>query len=580
MPVTPPEPLVRTNYLSWPPGPYMAEADPDNPSYDPSLVIPAGGVPSNGNMATDEEQYIRPLERVHGMALHAPGVGWGMDIACTLNSPGVAIMAGIALDASGKHIYLAEGGNAEIGPDADIPGTPADLAPVTASGAMLPTVGFTGTYYVAVQWWETWDSAAYASDGVNQYNDTPWLQLITAGEYDPDIHVVLGRLVLDGSGNVTGVSYGDVGGLQRTNVSIPVQSVQLQRAANSGSTGAHSVSWGEVRAREGGGIEMITQNAGDQVNVTTPGGGTFSSMAIAASTAYFGEKSNPSIVLDTGEATLKVGAPGNYGDVYVYDANNHLSVSLIGDTGHVVVGGSTLNGEVRMLDSGENQTMTLDGSNGSAVVQNLTAFSNNTINVNTTFLRCHGTDFCLDGRSHQNNRALVDDNQLLVINYNGDYRNGVEINGAGLKVDGNTTVEGNLNVDGTIFDGNGTPLEGNPARKLAITGAMMVGSDFSGQVSSATTDIDLGSATQFSALIIPSYLQEYVDISYNAATAVEVLQVDGNGTPVIGTLGISGAGDPNLHVVAFSGFGQVITFRARGMDDSIIIFATGIVYFE
>ncbi len=436
MPVTPPEPLVRTNYLSWPPGPYMAEADPDNPSYDPSLVIPAGGVPSNGNMATDEEQYIRPLERVHGMALHAPGVGWGMEIACTLNSPGVAIMAGIALDASGKHIYLAEGGNAEIGPDADIPGTPADLAPVTGSGAMLPTVGFTGTYYVAVQWWETWDSAAYASDGVNQYNDTPWLQLITAGEYDPDIHVVLGRLVLDGSGNVTGVSYGDVGGLQRTNVSIPVQSVQLQRAANSGSTGANSVSWGEVRAREGGGIEMITQNASDQVNVTTPGGGTFSSMAVAANEAHFGTLSNPGIKLEAYEATIKVGAPGNYGDVMVYDGDSHLSVTLAGDTGHVVVGGPTLNGEVRMLNSNANQTMTLDGSTGSAVVQNLSAYANNSINinasdlvnVNTTFLRCHGTDFCLDGRSHKNNRALVDWGNQLIVNYANDYGNGVVIN--------------------------------------------------------------------------------------------------------------------------------------------------------
>jgi hypothetical protein len=472
MSVKPPAPLARTNYLSWPPGTgtYDPQADPDNPSYDPSEVLPAGpGYPNYGDLALDMEQYFRPLERVHGMNLHAPGIASGLKVSCTLHSPNVQIEPGIALDASGKHIFLADGGQAEIGPDADVPGTPPELVAVSGTGATLPTTGFTaGSYYVVVQWWETFNSADYASDpNVLQYNDTPWLQILPGGDVNPDIHVVLGEVSLDGSGNVLSAGYGTFGGTsnnQRTNVSIPAQSLQLQRAQSTGTSGAESVAWGEVRSRESGGIEIVTQNTGDQVNVVTSGGGNFSRMGIGANQAVVGNLNNPgvvldgaaatvyvgapgnngdvivrdaannqSVVLDGADATVYVGTPGNYGEVTVYDGNNHKSVVLVGDDAHVVVGGPTLNGMIRMLNSNASDTMALDGSSGSAIVQNLTAFANNTIDVNTTLLHCHGTDFCLDGRSaalgEPNARALVDWGQQLVINFNHDYSNGVVING-------------------------------------------------------------------------------------------------------------------------------------------------------
>lgn len=556
MPVSPPDPLVRTNYLSWPPGSYVAEADPDNPSYDPSLVLPSSGTPSNGNMATDEEQYIRPLERVHGMALHAPGVAWGMNISCTIGSPGVQVMAGIALDASGKHIYLAEGGNAEIGPDADVPGTPADPAPVTASGATLPTTGYTGDQYIAVQWWETWDSASYASDGVNQYNDTPWLQVITAGEYDPDVHVILGKVVLDGSGNVTKLTYGDVGGLQRTNVSIPAQSVQLQRAKNNGANGAGSTSWGTIRAAETGGIEIVTQSMNNTVNV------------IAGQTA-FGVEASPSIVLDANDATATIGGGGSYGFVRVQDDDN-------------------------------NETMYLSSKNGAAYVQQLNAFQNGLIDCYTNLFHCHGTDFCLDGRSHKNNRALVDWGNKLIINFAGDYGDGVEITGNcaldnNLSVGGNTTIDGNLNVEGganvngpetvggdlqvfgTIMDGNGVPLEANPTRKMAFRTELAGASDFGNWGNSNSTDIDLPQTTQFTAYAYMNFAQYYVSISYNAAGCAEIVSVDGNSTgSIITGNGILG----NVSPSAANGRGKRITFRVRAGDDSLALSGTCLVFFE
>ena len=566
-------PLARTNYLNWPPGPYIPEADPNSPSYDPSEVLPLSGYTYYGDSGLDTEQYIRPLERIHGTGLHAPGVASGLEISITTGSPGVVIAPGIALDPTGKHIYLAVDGQAEINPNAG-PGVTPDLATVAVSGVTLPTTSLSGDYYVCMQWWETWDSAAYSLDpNVQQWNDTPWLQLLTLAQYNTksDLLVVLGKVVISGS-NVASANYGDVGGLQRTSVSLPAQSVQLQRAVNAGSSGAQSVAWGEVRAREGGGIEIITQNAGDQVNVITQSGGNFSSMSVGANQAMFGETSNPGITLDGQEATVRVGAPGNYGDVLVYDGNNHLTVSLIGDTGHVIVGGPTLSGEVRMLDSNANQTMTLDGSSGSAIVQNLTAFSNDTIdvnasylvNVNTTFLRCHGTDFCLDGRSHNNNRALVDGGQQLVINYANDYADGV-------------LIEGTLQAAGTLVDANGTPLEGNPARKVQFANLLAGASDFSNWGGSNTQDVDLPSETQLTACACLNFLQEYVSLSYNAAGCAEVFQIDGNTT---GAIIINNGILDTVCVPTWSGVGQRVTFRLRAGHDSLAVAGYCVVYFE
>ncbi|HEY1866783.1 MAG TPA: hypothetical protein VGG70_00710 [Candidatus Cybelea sp.] len=559
MAVTPPKPLSRTNYLSWPPGSYDANADPNSPSYDPSLILPAGpGYPNYGDLALDSEQYFRPLERVHGMNLHAPGVGSGMQIQCTAGSPNVQILPGVALDAGGKHIFLAEGGQAEINPDADVPGSPPDLVSVTASGVTLPTAGYTGAYYVVVQWWETWDSAAYASDpNVVQYNDTPWLQLVTSVEYNPDVHVVLGKVMLDGSSNVTAASYGDTGGLQRTSVSVPAQSVKLQRASTTTAPpGAQSSEWGEVRAREAGGIEIVTAHQSDQVNLLAESGGNFSSVSVAAETTSFGTPAHPSIVLNAANGIASIGGDGT-------------------------------ESQLQMLDNNGNETMRLEGKTGAAVVQQLNAFQNGVINVNTTYFRCHAIDFCLDGRSHNNNRALVDWGDQLVINFANDYGKGTQITGdcqitGNLSVDGflsaqsGAEVRGDLTVDDTLFDGNGVPLMGNPARKVRLWTLVAGASDFSSLGGVNTHDVDFGSPTQLTAFASLSFSQEFVSVSYNGAGSAEISAIDGGG---IGTYLNSGdIGDvsfPN-----WSGMAQTVTFRAKAGSDSKGIGVSCVVFFE
>jgi hypothetical protein len=563
MPPDPLGPLVRTNYLSSYPGPYVPEADPNNAAFDPAAVIPQDGIVVYGDIALDVEQYHRPLEQLHGSGLHAAGVAYGMALTCVIGHQTVTIQPGLALDGHGRHIYLAEGGQAEIGPSSGNPNPPPDLTPVPASGAVLPTTGLPpGEYYMVVQWRETWDAPTYASDpNISQFNDTPWLQLVTAADYLPALQVILGAVTLDANGNVTAASYGTAGGsLQRTSVSLPAQGIELQRAAST-AAGAETVSWGAVRAREAGGVEIAVAKDSDQVEVFAQAGGTFSALTVAADTATIGEPTNPGITLSGEEATIFVGATDNYGDVLVYDGSNHYAVSLVGRDAQVIVGGETLNGQVRMKNANAEDTMTLDGDVGSATVQRLTAFANNLIDVDTALLHVHGTDIALDGRSHNNNRALVDGGEKLIINYAGDYPDGVEINSA-------------LAVDNAVSSG-GVPIIASPVRKaLSIT--LDAQADWSGSPSASFT-FNIGHETQLTAFAFFTYQQYYVDVSYNAMAVAEIYQIDGQTTPSAGSQADLGT----LYTpCVINEKGSTVTFRVRAADDSIAVQATAVVFYE
>jgi hypothetical protein len=601
-------PLARTNYLSYPPGAYDASADPNSSDFDPAfnavspvapvVVSPTPGVaqtgPNYGDAAIDMEGYHRPLERLHSTGMHAPGVAYGLQIIAKIGSPNVQILPGLALDESGKHIYLAATGTAEIDPEANVQlgvstiasatGTPPFFTLYSAPQAEAPidVSTLTGTYYVVVQWRETFDFAAYASDpNVYIYNDTPWLQFVktvAAGQ------VVLGQVTFDGSGKVLSAGAGDSNGI-RVTVSLPAQSLQLHRTLTSTAGGETTISGtrdgtspvpaGEIRSHATGGLEIAVANNSDQITVLSDAGGSFSTFAVGADVATIGELANPGIHLNGSEATVQVGAPGNYGDVLVFDGNNNLAVSLIGDTGHVIVGGNTLPGKVRMLNGSRQDTMSLDGAAGAANVQQLNAFPNpqSTIDVNALKVHIHGWDLCLDGRSHNNNRALVDWGNQLIVNYNGDYGNGVKIQ-SGLQVDDNLNVNNNLSIGG-VFTAQGTPLMASPTRKISTTITPTAGASSWGP-NVTTSDVVLLKPSQFTAYAVPFYMQWYVSVTYNAACAVDVLEVDGTPTPQTG----NGSPVGSINSPVFSSFGQVITFRAHCADDSVSTCAYGVVFYE
>jgi len=565
-----PGPLARPNYLSWPPGPYQPDADPNSPAFDPATATPAASYPLDGDVSLDDEQYHRPLERLHGMGMHAAGVAFGLQLSCVIGQPGATIAPGLALDPAGRHIYLAAGGQAEVGLS-PVTGSanPATLLTVSPTGVVVPTIMpnppggnyAAGTYYVVAQWRETWNpTGAVSTHNNSTYNDTPWLQLVTAVTYGPDQQVILGQVVLDANGNVTSAGYGDVGGLQRTSVSLPAQSLQLQRAVTTGGSGADTAPWGAVRAREAGGVEIAVAKSTDQINLLNGGGGNFAALAVSADQATFGDLTNPGINLDGAQATIYVGAPGNYGDVLVADGAGHRSVSLVGDTAHVIVGGETLNGEVRMLNAQAADTMALNGETGAAVVQRVGAFANNLIDVDTFFLHVHGADLALDGRSKNNNRALVDWGDKLIINFAGDYPNGVEINSS-------------LAVD-DVISAQGVPLMGNPARKVFYWTMWTGSGDFANDGTSNSHTLDLGKETQFTAYVAISYIQ--ADYNHSGAVTSGILSVDGSVLPPMGTSSIIG----NVLQQVISSQGRYVTFYAGAGGDSISVQATIVVFYE
>jgi hypothetical protein len=83
MATTPPGPLARTNYLSWPPGSYQADADRNNPAFNPASVLASSGVVTDGNAVLDTEQYRRPLERLHGSGQAIEGAEGAVKVRTT-----------------------------------------------------------------------------------------------------------------------------------------------------------------------------------------------------------------------------------------------------------------------------------------------------------------------------------------------------------------------------------------------------------------------------------------------------------------------------------------------------------------
>jgi hypothetical protein len=338
-----PGPLVRTNFLDPTQGNYPTAGNPNLAGFDPKNVLPRSGPTSHGEDKVDVEQYNRPVGQLHGNGMHGAGVAWGFQVSATVGQTGVTFAPGVALEPAGRHIYLALNGQAEIGPTADQPGANPNLVSVTGAGVVLPTLPLTGDYFAVVQWWETFDQASWINSGgqVAQFNHTPWLQLVQAANYNPDLHVVLGKVHLDAQSKVTALSYGDVGGRQRTSVTVPAQSIHFRRAVNSAGPKADSLPWGEMRAREGGGLQI----ASDFIAAQTSGG-------------------VESVVIDTPNGTLKVGTQGLEGDVWVLDAQGNFAVTLDSGPAQVLVGGPGNAGKVRVKNAQRADLITLDGASG------------------------------------------------------------------------------------------------------------------------------------------------------------------------------------------------------------------------
>ncbi len=147
--------------------------------------------PTRPNAVQDSEalvdftDYDKPLEQIHASNLHGWGIASGMTVTATLNHPGLQVLPGVAIDSAGQHISLAFGGFAQTGNT-----SPTDqstlLAVTSPAGVNLPTAGLSGSMYLTIRFYETFDNNTKISSGFNvlQMLHTPWLQLVTTAPTD------------------------------------------------------------------------------------------------------------------------------------------------------------------------------------------------------------------------------------------------------------------------------------------------------------------------------------------------------------------------------------------------------------
>src|SRR5438105_3861965 len=93
-------------------------------AYLPPGALNPTGATTHEESYRDADSYDRPLEQVHLSGVHGVGVAGrdeehGLRVIAVRNKADLQVLAGVAVDIAGKHISLAEGGQAEVGPDAD-----------------------------------------------------------------------------------------------------------------------------------------------------------------------------------------------------------------------------------------------------------------------------------------------------------------------------------------------------------------------------------------------------------------------------------------------------------------------------
>lgn len=396
----------------------------------PTYRQPNGSVRTDayrhGDSATEQENYHLAIEQVHGSGLHGWGIAAGMNVTGVVNAPDIKIEPGIAIDREGHHISLAATATAEIGPNADNPGQAATLVPVNTDGATFPTGGLQGVLLLTIQFWETFDTTAYANDGLYRFHHTPWIRLQSpTGFADDGRQIVLAQVTLDPTGAVTGLAPGS-----RRQATVPAGGVELRTAevaSPSPNFAIGNTTAGRILPRAGGGLEIKVPRATDQVEIGA-NDGTFAKLAIAANQIAARRSDGiESVMIDSQTGNITAGNSGVNGGILVKDSSNRLVITLDSFDGALVVGTNGKEGEILVKDIAGQNSVRVDGATGTVLMRRVAAASGNTIDVDAPFFRIHGLDLVLDGRSGNGKRALVDLNNRLAINFATDYAGGVDI---------------------------------------------------------------------------------------------------------------------------------------------------------
>jgi len=121
--------------------------------------------PNGRQLAADFAEYVGPAARVHGLALHGPGVAAGLEVSATADGTGLKVAPGVAVAPNGDVIVLPTNGSGLLG---DAPPFTEAPAPVVIPAASLTP--FAGTkVVVTVQFKETLRQVPVPPGGTNDF---------------------------------------------------------------------------------------------------------------------------------------------------------------------------------------------------------------------------------------------------------------------------------------------------------------------------------------------------------------------------------------------------------------------------
>ena len=517
---------------------------------------------SSRNHAEDLRDFHVPMHKLSNAAAHGRGVAAGLEVTGAPGAMEVVIDPGVAIDGVGNLIVLASptstqsnSGRGDISPMA-----PGDLEPVPVP-VHLPLAAMAGrTVYVTIQFSEILDPM----DGSGGRKVLiPWIRLqptAGAGAYvDDGSSVILGIAVINAAGNLTSLAASDGAiAFGRATLGVPASEVRVRRSLSTANK-LQETQAGKLRAGVGGGLVLSVPAAADKITMQRESGAHFSTLEAHAATVSFTDNANRDVFhFDTNNSWLRIGAVGNEGDLVILDQRGNEGLAFTSSTARLDIGTNQNAGHFNMRNASATITMSLDGATGAVKTNSIVPFSGSQVTVTATQLHAHCNDLVLDGRSNAGNRALMDSNNLLVINPANSYSQGVRI-------------------DGRLLGSDFIPLNTSTTRKVRMVNMFVPGGG------TTSLDVDLGTSKPFFAYVAVTMIDPLIDFDRDNCVGVDVHSVDGNNSfaTVSGGdhWGPSGA-DSNLRTGARSGTGRVIRFRLRSFGSDCSVSAVGVVFHE
>ena len=436
--------------------------------------------------------YARPLERVHGSALHGWGVAHGLMLQTQPNASlprqDLVITLGTAIDGMGRHISLAfngdgDAGTAELTKAATGAGVKANLIAVTATGLVFDNfasaVGQTpyaaGEYFVTLSWMETLDKILVGDNRHVHEIHTPhlYLQPLTENQNN-SLLIILGRVTVGGDGGFTLVSSDG-----RRAASVPVGDYAvLQSLPDNGPNGA--------------GLAITLPSPRDQLVVSANGGVDLAKVTLTTGQLAVARPSSAGLAISIPATSraVSLGAADGGADLSSVDVASaqitvrsagNLGVSIASNTGNKGIVASGDGTDVDLTVSGTLTATKLLSANGGLVLTGdlmvpglLTANSglavnNAALNANAGLAVNNGA--AVNGTFTANNgltvsgAPLVANNALTVNNgaaINGTFaaNNGLTVSGAPLIADGGMTVNNGATINGALVANNGATVSG------------------------------------------------------------------------------------------------------------------------